>query len=486
MKKRFQVPSSIKKQVADYLGVKVNLVHFEHPDNVDVSTRYYDFEISYNKKNDYISKRFSVEDGELQIPTAELKQENKYCKVAEFTKEQWVEALTQETTQKLWGEPTTFTPVICTEKVGDGEQLIFVESLDMRPMHWLIFIDSKSDLSDIDIEDFLQPLEECFGRHPYDNNLEFRNKDEFDAYLKNNKSWECNYDTYEEYLSACEYPSVLWQGGKWGMIANFRTGEYDRYWLEDVKKHFNNLQHKEHPTMRKIKFRAWNKQYKEMHSHKELTQAVDMGIIDESRIGGTLYRTRRYDSVLNGILKNDELADRYVLMQFTGLQDKNGKEIYEGDIVTMKGHEDEKHWTCAIYYSDGRFQMNKENNEYFIGSISQNYILNCGFEVIGNIHDSPELLTRKKEDIDFINKITENKIMVGNTELSFKQKKQLAEKKYLKVQNVQSPKNRTATAILTLNEKGELNTEYHPLKKKKILNMRTKSEVKDKTVKIGM
>jgi hypothetical protein len=102
-----------------------------------------------------------------------------------------------------------------------------------------------------------------------------------------------------------------------------------------------------------------------------------------------------------------------------------------------------------------------------------------------NTFSAKDLGVKTKEDIDFTNKIVGNRIKVGDKELSFTQKKELAERKYLKVLNVLSPKNRMTNAVLTLNEKGELNTEYHPLKEKKILNTATKQKVTNKIAKKG-
>jgi hypothetical protein len=163
-------------------------------------------------------------------------------KIAGFTKEQWIEALTQETTEWLWGEAYKFIPIVCSNKVGDGEQLIWVESMDMRPCHWLVFIDSKADLDEIDIEEFLLPLEEDFGRHPHSDGVAFEDEDDFKEYLKDTEDLERNYDTYKEYLSACEYPAVLFEGGSWGLVANFLTGKYKRGWLSTVEKYFKTKQ----------------------------------------------------------------------------------------------------------------------------------------------------------------------------------------------------------------------------------------------------
>jgi uncharacterized phage protein (TIGR01671 family) len=72
--------------------------------------------------------------------------------------------------------------------------------------------------------------------------------------------------------------------------------------------------------------------------------------------------------------------------QFVGLTDKNGKKIFEGDIVFISGDVNE---TCVCIWEEDNFDYEFENETMSI------YI--CGVhkdevEVIGNIHDNPELL----------------------------------------------------------------------------------------------
>lgn len=70
------------------------------------------------------------------------------------------------------------------------------------------------------------------------------------------------------------------------------------------------------------------------------------------------------------------------IMQFTGLYDKNGKEIYEGDIVRACGVST----PCSIEYASGKFYLS--GTEFEDDSITTPLWLN----VIGNIYENPELV----------------------------------------------------------------------------------------------
>jgi uncharacterized phage protein (TIGR01671 family) len=71
-------------------------------------------------------------------------------------------------------------------------------------------------------------------------------------------------------------------------------------------------------------------------------------------------------------------------MQYTGLKDKNGKEIYEGDIVSFVYDHTGSVWTMAVDWD--------EKNAMFILKGNSVSLSEFDGEVIGNIYENPDLL----------------------------------------------------------------------------------------------
>jgi uncharacterized phage protein (TIGR01671 family) len=128
--------------------------------------------------------------------------------------------------------------------------------------------------------------------------------------------------------------------------------------------------------MRPIKFRAWDRVANEM-LHVESHQNCDRLKVSFS---GTPF-------------EENEVQPDLVLMQFTGLTDKNGKEIYEGDCGVFVG-QFEKSWPMEVRWTDGKFVLRRgTDHKRLKNQVDLNVVLDGHqFEVIGNIYENPELL----------------------------------------------------------------------------------------------
>ena len=123
--------------------------------------------------------------------------------------------------------------------------------------------------------------------------------------------------------------------------------------------------------MRDIKFRFWSPDNMMISDHNEWCEGTG--------INEALKASAEYD---------------YKIMQFTGLTDKNGKEIYEGDIIKTKDKFNPIYVMKSIIpwpvLEDSK-GCDYDNGDYYSG-----YDVQChpwsSFEVIGNIYENPELL----------------------------------------------------------------------------------------------
>lgn len=140
----------------------------------------------------------------------------------------------------------------------------------------------------------------------------------------------------------------------------------------------SNVREEEEKMKREIKFRAWDSETKEMS----------------------------YDFLSVGWLRVSIESPYVELMQYTGLKDRNGKEIYEGDIIQFEdmgeeGYEYKEGYDfinrAIVTFENGRFTLDEfmDTNSGVVEELAdheETYSVIQHSEVIGNRWDNPDLL----------------------------------------------------------------------------------------------
>ena len=124
---------------------------------------------------------------------------------------------------------------------------------------------------------------------------------------------------------------------------------------------------------REIKFRAWLKEDKKMENVKT------MDFTDKT------IRCLKKNEFINAYLLRRVSFDDVELMQYTGVKDKNGKEIYEGDIVILNDAEEEN--KCIVKYKYGSYILVDGDLRENLSNVEAKFL-----EVVGNIYENKNLL----------------------------------------------------------------------------------------------
>lgn len=128
--------------------------------------------------------------------------------------------------------------------------------------------------------------------------------------------------------------------------------------------------------MREVRFRAW------YAPEKEYIYDVQDTYDNACEGSGSLYHEN-----FREVLEDDDCA----VEQYAGLKDKNGKEIYEGDIVRGRGR------LAIVKWSDANAEFIAMNIQNHRQIPFDNWTAKTELMIVGNIHENPELLEGKNE-----------------------------------------------------------------------------------------
>ncbi len=136
--------------------------------------------------------------------------------------------------------------------------------------------------------------------------------------------------------------------------------------------------------MRQIKFRVWNGSKMEHNIMAGFLGTFYVQGLDEKDAACMSPFNTKYDEVIH-------------VMQSTGIKDKNGKEVYEGDVIVM-GSDSKKQYPRQIIWKGHGFWCEQIKNPEinfpltFVGITKDIAQDETDWEIIGNIHDNAGLL----------------------------------------------------------------------------------------------
>ena len=128
--------------------------------------------------------------------------------------------------------------------------------------------------------------------------------------------------------------------------------------------------------MREIKFRAWLKEDEKMANVETLFIGINRLCFGNSKTEDLFFRD----------------FEEVELMQYTGLKDKNSKEIYEKDIISCN-----KYKNVVVFFENGCFKVRYPKNDTTnIICTLDTFLEKYKCKISGNIYENPELLEENK------------------------------------------------------------------------------------------
>lgn len=124
-------------------------------------------------------------------------------------------------------------------------------------------------------------------------------------------------------------------------------------------------------TQRELKFRVWDFDKEEMiyPNSAKIILISNKGVVIDS--------------------------ETYAIMQFTGLKDKHGKEIYEADVVRSTTEFNGYTGMDSSLYGGNVYEVRNDSWRFYLYPTSMHSVNLKNLEVIGNIYENPELIEKE-------------------------------------------------------------------------------------------